>query len=98
MAVRRPRKSVVAIAGDTRTSDSDAMQLVRSLEEIGIQTSYKGRVDDPKRIAAAVRDEGADAVEICLGADGAVMVLLELLHQLTVVGRRDASIVVHRIR
>jgi methylmalonyl-CoA mutase cobalamin-binding subunit len=98
MAVRRPRKSVVAIAGAARTSDSQAIELLRSLEEIGIQTTYQGHVDDPKRIAAAVRDEGADAVELYLGSGGAVLVLRELLHQLRVVGRGDASIVVHRIR
>jgi methylmalonyl-CoA mutase cobalamin-binding subunit len=97
MAIRRPRKSVVALAGSQATEDA-AWALAASLEEVGVETICLGREESAQRIAAAVADAKADAVELCLAGGGAVMVLRELLQELIRVGRRDASIVVHRIK
>jgi methylmalonyl-CoA mutase cobalamin-binding subunit len=63
-----------------------------------VETVYLGREANAARIAAVVVDERADAVEVCLTGGGAVMLLRELLRELTRAGRRDVSIGVHRSR
>ena len=93
---RRPRKCVVVLAGSTRTGDSAARALTESLGALGIDVKYLGREESAQRIALAVADGKADAVELCLGRGG-VMLLRGLLHELASMGRRDVSIVVHRI-
>lgn len=97
MAVRRPRRSLVVLAGGTGASDSDhgARALVASLGAIGIEAVYLGREESAQRIATAVAEENADAVELLLAAGG-VLLLRELLRELIRLGRRDVSIVVHR--
>lgn len=62
-----------------------------------METVYLGREGNAARIAAVVVDERADAVEVCLTGGGGVMLLRELLRELTYAGRRDVSIGVHRI-
>lgn len=96
LAPRRPRRCVVALAGNPRTGDRAARALAESLRGLGIETKYLGKEDSAHRIALAVADERADAVELCLGGGG-VMLLRELLRELARIGRRDVSIVVHRI-
>jgi len=74
------------------------MALVESLDRIGVQARYLGREDSARRVAAAVVDEQADAVELCLEREGGgVLLLRELLRELVQLGRDDVSIVVHRI-
>lgn len=99
MGLRCPRRSVVAFAGDAAASDQPARDLQRSLVELGVEAKYIGREDDAGRIAALAVDEKADAVELCLseGASG-VPLLRQLLRQLVEIGRRDVSIVVHRVK
>jgi methylmalonyl-CoA mutase cobalamin-binding subunit len=97
MAVRRPRKSLIVVASNLRASESHARTLARSLRQLGVETSYLGGVTDAGRIAATVRDVGADAVEVCLEAPGGARLLRDLLRELTEIGRRDVSIVVHRV-
>src|SRR4051812_26602308 len=89
------RRCVVVLAGHVRTGERAAQALTQSLFALGIQAKYLGREDSAHRIAAAVANERADAVELCLGGGG-VPLLRELLRELARVGRRDVSIVVHR--
>jgi transcription antitermination factor NusA-like protein len=50
------------------------------------------------RIAAVAATQRADAVELCVGSGGGKVPLLrELLRELIRIGRRDVSIVVHRV-
>ena len=79
-------------------SDHGARALIRSLESAGINTLYLGRETDAVQIAAAAANADADAVEVCVAGCGAVILLRELLHELKAVGRRDVSIVVHRVQ
>jgi methylmalonyl-CoA mutase cobalamin-binding subunit len=96
MAVRRPRRSLVVLVGGGQPHC--ARGLVTSLAEAGVEACYLGREDDAGRIAAAVVDGGADAVELCLShGGGGVAVLRKLLRELVELGRRDVSIVVHRL-
>ncbi len=92
----RPRRAVVVLSGHPRTGDRAAQALVRSLTELGVETVYLGVEADPCRIAEAVEAERADAVELCLDGGGVVM-LRCLLRELDQLGRRDVSIVVHRM-
>jgi methylmalonyl-CoA mutase cobalamin-binding domain/chain len=92
----RSRRAVVVLASRPRTGDRAVEALVRSLSELGVETVYLGVEDDPCRIAAAVAEEGADTVELCLNGGG-VMLLRRLLGELGEVGRRDVSIVLHRL-
>jgi methylmalonyl-CoA mutase cobalamin-binding subunit len=92
----RPRRAVVAVIGEALDNDH-AMALTESLAGLGIGANYLGRQDDAASIAQAVVHERADTVELCLGRGPGVLVLRELLRELIRVGRRDVSIVVHRI-
>jgi hypothetical protein len=92
---RRRRRSVVAVAGST-TSETAADRLLAMLTELGVQPTYLGREEDVGRIAAAVAEQRADAVDLCLGRHGGVVVVRNLLRELSRVGRRDVSIVIHR--
>lgn len=91
------RRSVVVLAGRDRVSERPARALAASLSQLGVATTYLGREDSAQRIAAVVSDQKADAVELCLGGGGGIQLLRDLLRELTDAGRRDASIVVHRI-
>jgi methylmalonyl-CoA mutase cobalamin-binding domain/chain len=93
----RRRRAVVVLTGPPRTGDRAAEALVRSLAELGVETVYLGVEDDPCRIAAAVAAECADAVELCMNSGTGVLLLRRLLGELGEVGRRDVSIVVHRM-
>jgi methylmalonyl-CoA mutase cobalamin-binding subunit len=65
---------------------------------MGVEARYLGREDSGRRVAAAVVDEQADAVELCLERDGGgVLLLRELLRELVKLGRHDVSIVVHKV-
>jgi methylmalonyl-CoA mutase cobalamin-binding domain/chain len=96
MATRRPRKSLVVLACDG-AEDNSARLIATALAEIGVETTYLGREQTAERIARAAADERADAVELCLSQDAGVQLLRELLRELIRIGRRDVSIVVHRI-
>jgi methylmalonyl-CoA mutase cobalamin-binding domain/chain len=96
MATRRPRKSLVVLACDGAEENS-ARLIATALAEIGVETTYLGREQTAERIARAAADERADAVELCLSQDAGVQLLRELLRELIRIGRRDVSIVVHRI-
>jgi methylmalonyl-CoA mutase cobalamin-binding subunit len=86
----------VVLSGSPRTGDRTAEALMRSLGELGVETVYLGVEDNPGRIAAVVAAERADAVELCLNGSG-VLLLRQLLGELAEVGRRDVSIVVHKV-
>jgi methylmalonyl-CoA mutase cobalamin-binding subunit len=62
-----------------------------------VDALYLGRVDSAEQIATAVSDEQAHAVELCLSGTGGVLLLRSLLRELISIGRRDVSIVVHRV-
>jgi methylmalonyl-CoA mutase cobalamin-binding subunit len=85
------------LAGTGRTTHRSARALTESLDRLGVETVYLGREGDAARIAAVVVDERADAVEVCLSGGGGVVLLRQLLRELTRAGRRDVSIGVHRI-
>jgi methylmalonyl-CoA mutase cobalamin-binding subunit len=86
------------LAGSSRTGERAVRGLAASLGKLGVETMYLGREEDVRRIAAVVVEERADAVELCLArSGGGVLVLRELLRELTELGRRDVSIVVHRV-
>lgn len=86
---------MVAFAGAGRTGETVSRGLDRSLRELGIQTTYLGGPENARGIAAAVAEEQADTVELCLGRGG-VTLLRDLLRELSRSGRRHVSIVVHR--
>jgi methylmalonyl-CoA mutase cobalamin-binding subunit len=93
---RCPRRALVVFAGGAAASDQPARALERSLRRLGIEAIYVGRAD-PGRIAELVVERGADAVEVCLATGGGgVLLLRNLLRELTQIGRREVSIVVHR--
>jgi methylmalonyl-CoA mutase cobalamin-binding subunit len=73
------------------------LKLVHELGALGIETSYLGRQDNPAEIVAAVAECNADAIELCLSGGASVMLLRELLRELARAGRRDVSLVVHRL-
>jgi hypothetical protein len=58
---------------------------------------FVGCLESPQQIASIVAEQRADAVELYLGAAGGVLLLWQLLRELIAVGRRDVSIVVHRV-
>jgi methylmalonyl-CoA mutase cobalamin-binding subunit len=98
MAQRRPRKSVVVLAGSARTGERAVLALADSLARLGVETTYLGREESVERIAAFAVDEDADAVELCLPWGGVgVLTVCGLLRELMEIGRRDVSIVVHRV-
>lgn len=97
MAIRRPRRSIVVWAGSGRTNDRPVRALAASLAELGVETIYLGNVQRADHIATVVVEERADAVELCLSGCGGVLFLRDLLRELIQIGRRDVSIVVHRI-
>jgi methylmalonyl-CoA mutase cobalamin-binding domain/chain len=86
------------LAGTGSTTHRSARALADSLQQLGVETVYLGQEGNAARIAAVVVDERADAVEVCLTGGGGVMLLRELLRELTRAGRRDVSIGVHRSR
>jgi methylmalonyl-CoA mutase cobalamin-binding subunit len=98
MAARCPRRAIVALAADASANDGCVRRLLDALDQLGVQTVYLGREKSAQRIVAAVVKERADAVELCLARSGGVPLLRELLRQLIQIGRRDVSIVVHRIQ
>jgi hypothetical protein len=99
MAIRPPRKAVVVLVGGAGPADNGVLSLLETLAALDVETLNLGREDSAKRIAAAVSKVQADAVEVCVGAEARTAgLLLELLRELIAVGRRDVSIVVHRLR
>jgi len=64
---------------------------------MGIDVVYLGREDRAHHIAAVAVEESVDAVELYMGGAGGVRLLRELLRELTQVGRRSVSMVVHRL-
>jgi methylmalonyl-CoA mutase cobalamin-binding domain/chain len=93
---RRRRRSLVVLAGDGGVSDRGARALADSLAVAGIEPIYVGRERSPAQIARTAVAEAADAVELCLGAGG-VLIIRELLRELDRIGRRDISLVLHRM-
>lgn len=93
---RRTRRCVVVVAGAAHAGETAAEGLARTLTDLGVATRYLGREETPEVVALAVAEEQADAVELCLGRGG-VLFLRELLRELTSIGRRDVSIVIHRL-
>jgi methylmalonyl-CoA mutase cobalamin-binding domain/chain len=92
------RRALIVLTGDGGATEPPARALAGALNQAGVEAHYLGRQDDPRRIAAAVVEANADAVELCLGPRGGVSLLRQLLVALTEVGRRDVSIVIHRAR
>jgi methylmalonyl-CoA mutase cobalamin-binding domain/chain len=86
------------MAGAPEISDRPAMVLAESLTELGVEARYLGREDRAREIAAVVAAEQIDAVELCLTPGAGVLLLRELLRELIRIGRRDVSIVVHKVR
>jgi methylmalonyl-CoA mutase cobalamin-binding subunit len=98
MAVRMPRRAIVAVAGRRSPGDTAVETLTESLSALDIETVCLGAVDSAVSIATAVTEEQADAVELCLcdGAPG-VPLVRDLLRELIRRDRHDVSIVVHRV-
>jgi methylmalonyl-CoA mutase cobalamin-binding subunit len=93
----RQRRAVVALACGAANDDRGALALVESLTKMGVHAVYLGSEDSARRIADAVAEQQADSVELVLAGAGGVPLLRQLLRDLIDVGRRDASIVVHRL-
>jgi len=88
----------VVLAASAQAGEGRARALAESLGELGVETTYLGREKSVQRIAAVVADQHADAVELCLARrGGGVLFLRGLLRELTEIGRREVSIVVHRV-
>lgn len=68
-----------------------------ALRELGVDATYLGQEDNPRRIAAAVIAQSADAVEMCVGGCGGVTLLRAVLRELNEIGRQRVSVVPHRI-
>jgi methylmalonyl-CoA mutase cobalamin-binding domain/chain len=98
MAVRLPHRSVVVLVGDGPAGDDRAAGFAKSLRDLSVEVIYLGREEIAERIVVAVEEASADAVEVCLAGGGGVPVIRELLRALVRAGRRDVSIVVHRIQ
>jgi methylmalonyl-CoA mutase cobalamin-binding subunit len=99
MAVRRPRKAVVALAAHSGGHEPAVETLAESLGAVGVETMCLGRVDSATHIAAAVSAARADAVELFIAEGSAgVPLLRELLRELIRLDMRSVSVVVHRIR
>jgi methylmalonyl-CoA mutase cobalamin-binding subunit len=98
MAVRMPRRAIVAVAGRRAADDTAVEKLTESLSALDIETICLGEVDSAVSIATVVSEQRADAVELCL-CDGAAGVPLvrDLLRELIRRDRHDVSIVVHRV-
>jgi methylmalonyl-CoA mutase cobalamin-binding domain/chain len=96
-AVRRTRRALVVMVGTPRTGDQSARVLTESLGELGVEATYVGHHESAASIAAKVAEERADAVELCMCGSAGVPLLRDLLRQLLEIGRRDVSIVVHRV-
>jgi methylmalonyl-CoA mutase cobalamin-binding subunit len=92
----RERRSVVAVMGSARASDSVAQAPAESLPSYGVEAVYLGRLESPRHLATATVKERATTIELCLARSGRVSWLRELLRELARVGRRDVSVVVHR--
>jgi methylmalonyl-CoA mutase cobalamin-binding domain/chain len=98
LGVRRRRRALVVLVGNPSTGDRAARALAGSLGELGIDTTYLGREENARRVATAVVERQADALELCLARGGrGVLLLRHLLRELMNAGRRDVSIVIHRI-
>jgi methylmalonyl-CoA mutase cobalamin-binding domain/chain len=93
----RPRRALVVLAGGGRMSDGFAESLMASLVELGIETVYHGREQDPACIAAVALEQDVEAVELCLEGGGGIVLLRDLLRELIQLGRRDIRIVAHRV-
>jgi methylmalonyl-CoA mutase cobalamin-binding subunit len=91
------RRSLVVVAGRGEADDRVVEGLVSTLGELSVETIYLGREQRPGRIATVVAEQRADAIELCLAGAGGVAFLRELLRELIDIGRRDVSIVVHRV-
>jgi methylmalonyl-CoA mutase cobalamin-binding subunit len=89
---------VVVFLADERTNDRAARALLNSLGEAGIDVLYLGRQRCASRIAASAAATRADSVEVCMADGFGVVVLRELLRELTRLNRREVSLVVHRAR
>lgn len=84
--------------GSGAIGDRQASRLAESLRRLGVDASYAGELDCGRHIAAAAVEAGAHSVELCLHRGGGGIALLrQLLRELDEMGRRDVSIVVHRI-
>jgi hypothetical protein len=90
------RHCLVVLSGSTRTGERTALALVDHLAGLGVACTYMGRQERADLIAAAADEIQADAIELCLGRGG-VTLLRNLLRELTNCGRREVSIVVHRV-
>ena len=86
----------MVVAGPARTGEATAQAISDSLAKLGIESVYLGQEEQPHRIASVVAEERADTVELCL-AGGGVPLLRDLLRDLIRIGRRDVTIVVHRV-
>jgi methylmalonyl-CoA mutase cobalamin-binding subunit len=92
----RPRRSVVVVVGESTTSERPVLALAESLGRAGVETVCVGRENSPRRVASAVVEHSADAVDLCLEASGGVAFIRELIRELARVDRRHVAIVLHR--
>jgi methylmalonyl-CoA mutase cobalamin-binding subunit len=93
----RPRRALVVLAGTARVCDSDVQTLISSLRELGIDATCLQDWHSVSRIAAAVADAQADTLELCVKGNSGVLLIRELLRELIAIGRRDVSVIVHRV-
>ena len=104
LAPRRPaaplhprRRAIVVVAGHGRVNERGALALNAALNGTGFEARYVGEEQSARRIAKMAADENADSIELCLGTQGGVMILRDLLRELDRVSRRHVSVVIHRI-
>lgn len=84
------------LVGDAGAGEDPGRVLARALRELGVETTYIGKENDARRVVSAAVDHRADAIELCVIEGGGVPLLRQLVRELTSVGRRDLSIVVHK--
>jgi methylmalonyl-CoA mutase cobalamin-binding subunit len=83
--------------GEPRTGDQAARALTDSLSGFGVEATYVGIHEDAEPIAAAAVAARADSVEVCLRRGTGIPILRDLLRELIRIGKREVSIVVHRV-
>jgi methylmalonyl-CoA mutase cobalamin-binding subunit len=89
---------MIVRTGEGSEGARSAEQLAIRLSTVGIESIHFDAEQDPLEIAAAAVREQADSIELCLPTDGrAVPLLRDLLRELIALGRRDVSIVMHRV-
>jgi methylmalonyl-CoA mutase cobalamin-binding subunit len=87
----------VVFAAEPGTNERAAESLAHALRARGVRVVYLGSDLSAERVAAAVEDASADAIDVCLSGRGAIAFLRELLRELGRLECRGVRIVLHRV-